>query len=78
MPVILADKPVNREFHGDTVTYFEPDNVEDLRNKINEGAKDYKEGKEYIKRLTIEKATDEVEEWMIKKGYIKNPMNAES
>ena len=64
VPIILADVPVNREFHGDTVTYFEPDNIAELRQMIGKVPMNPEEGKKYIKRLTIEKATDEVEKWM--------------
>jgi len=64
-PVILADIPVNREFHGDSVSYFKMDDVEDLKRALDTlNRVPAISGRKFIEKNTIERVTDDIEKWL--------------
>ena len=64
-PVIISDIPVHREFHGDSVVYCKPNDLDDLKEKLfNVPLISPRKGKKLLKKLTIEKVTDDVEAWL--------------
>lgn len=65
LPCVVSDIPAHREVAGDTVIYFNPDNPESLREKINMILKT-PQRMDQIKALSRERAE------MFRKGnYIK-------
>jgi len=63
-PVILADIPINREFHSNFVNYFKTDDITDLKKVLVNKLKIAH--KAHIKKLTIKEVTNGVEKWIKK------------
>ena len=75
---LAADIPVKREFHGDTIHYANPDDVNDFAKKIKEildgkVKMNMEKAQEQIKQFTVENCVDNFIDYLIEEVYNEKP-----